>query len=361
MQKAKKFDIEDSNIALLGSKLEKDVKLAAAQTEEAWKGAGKQLGIQVWRIEKFEVKHWPKEQYGKFYDGDSYIVLHTYKESEDAEKFSFDVFFWIGSESSQDEYGTAAYKTVELDDYLGGDPIQHREIQGHESKLFLELFPAFEVLKGGVDSGFNHVEPKEYKPRLLHVKGKKNIVVRQVDMAADSVNEGDVFILDDGLMLYQWNGKKASIMEKNKGAELCRNIDSERSGKPEVLVIDQGDRDEKKFWEFLGGKPAKINDAVPDTVVKGEKKLFKLSDADGSLKFTELPKVSLDLLDGDDVFILDAVSEVFVWVGKGSSKAEKKNAMGYATDYLFKNNRDKFLPITRIPQGGESAHFKSFF
>jgi gelsolin len=343
--------------------LEKKVREAAAATELAWQNAGKQVGLQIWRIEKFKVVSWPKEQYGSFYDGDSYICLNTYKK-KGGDALQWDVHFWLGTYTSQDEAGTAAYKTVELDDLLGGAPIQHREVQGHESDLFLSYFKnEIKLLSGGMDSGFKHVKPEEYKPRLLHLKGKKKVRVMQVDFNRSSLNSGDVFILDGGLKIWQWNGKKAGPQEKQKGAQLCRAISDERKGKAKINVLEDGDKD-AEFWKHLGGegaiKSAEEGGDDNEAEKSGHKALFHLSYASGKMEFKQVATGSQckkSLLDSNDVFILDTGAEVFAWIGKGASADEKSKALGFAQDYLTKYNRPAYLPISRILEGGENEVF----
>lgn len=62
---------------------------------QAWANAGKAVGIEIWRIEQFKVVAVPREQYGTFYDGDSYIVLSTYKVA-DSPALKYDLHFWLG-------------------------------------------------------------------------------------------------------------------------------------------------------------------------------------------------------------------------------------------------------------------------
>jgi gelsolin len=364
LNKQKHIAIADSNIALLGSDLEKKVRVAAAGHENAWTVVGKVEGIEIWRVEQFKIVPVPKNTYGSFYNGDSYILLKTYKV---ADQLAWNVHFWLGNTTSQDEAGTAAYKTVELDDYLGGKPVQYREISGHESSLFHSYFPkGTRVFDGGVASGFHNVKPEEYKPRLLQVKGKgKHVVVTQVPLTRDSLNSGDAFLLDLGLKVVQWMGSKVNVNERQKAAAFARALDDERGGKVTVEVHNEGDKDMAEFWKHLGGEgPIKSADAGGSDVVEAAtKRLIKISDTTGTLQFTPVAegKVTRSQLQSSDAFIFDIGSEIFAWIGSGASVKEKKSALQYALDYTKKYNRPSYLPIIRILEGGENEVFEHSF
>jgi gelsolin len=360
--------LEDSNMANYGSAEHKEMRKDAAMKEPAWRNIGQNVGVQIWRIEKFKVKHWPKDRYGEFYGGDSYILLHT-KENDEGKK-TYDVFFWLGSETSQDEAGTAAYKTVELDDYLGDEPVQYREVQGNESKKFLDLFPKVSILEGGIESGFRKVQAKDYKPRLLHVAGyKKHVQVYQVGLDTSNLNNSDSFVLDCGLTIFQFNGSNSSAWEKRKANAIVDELQASRHGKVKTTLIVDGLEDEGNpliddFWAYFGGKPNAIADEeeerkIPDYTLS----LHHISDASGVMEINEVCSGKLDKnkLDGNDTFLLDAGGSVFVWIGRGANKAEKREGMTYAVRYLTDQGRGANVPIARVMQGKEPREFWDAF
>ena len=350
------------------SDLALQVRKAAADCEDQFQGAGQSEGIEIWRIENFGVRRWPKEQYGRFYTGDSYIILHSFKKA-DSDMMMYNVHFWLGAETSQDEAGTAAWKTVELDDILGQLPIQYREVQDHESDEFMSLFsnPGMMVMDGGIDSAFNVVEPTVYKPRLLHVKGvRNNVRVRQVPMALESLTQGDVFVLDNGLQLFQWNGTESGVFEKRKGNQVCQVIRDDRQSRPEFQVLD-GEEECDAFWSLLGGM-GPIRSAAEGgddrDAVEATKRMMRLSDASGSLTMTEVAsgKVMKSDLTSDDVFLVDDSGMcLYVWVGNGASREEKAKAFQYANKYIVEMDMPLTIPVSRMMEDNTSAAFDNVF
>jgi len=59
----------------------------------------------------------------------------------------------------------------------------------------------------------------------------------------------------------------------------------------------------------------------------------------------------------EDVFLLDIGHAVYAWIGHGTTKKEKANAIKYATDYLKKSNRPAYTPVVRVLEKAEPAAF----
>lgn len=228
---------------------------------------------------------------------------------------------------------------------LGGFPVQHREVEGFESVEFVPgCFPkGIQYMDGGIASGFRHVEPNSYKPRLFQVR-KNGSSVRnfQVPLARSSLNQGDAFILDTGAIVYTWFGDECSGFEKNKAGAFASNIVTSREGKSKK-VDDLDDH----FWELLGGE-GDIGPAIERAPVDSAKeptRMYVISDADSVVRETEITPATKDALNSDDAFLVDAGSTVYVWIGKGASKREQTQAMSYAMKHIQGKNKNTYLRV----------------
>uniref|UniRef100_A0A672JTY3 Gelsolin n=1 Tax=Salarias fasciatus TaxID=181472 RepID=A0A672JTY3_SALFA len=284
--------------------------------------AGQKPGLQVWRVENFDLVPVPENLYGGFYTGDAYLVLNTIKQRSGA--LQYDLHFWLGDFCTQDESGSAAIFTVQMDDFLGGKPIQYREVQGHESRTFLGYFKSgLKYMKGGVASGFKHVVTNEVEvQRVLQIKGQRVVRATEVPVSWDSFNQGDCFILDLGNEIYQWCGSQSNRFEKLKATQVAKGIrDNERSGRARVYVCDEG-AEREKMLEVLGDKPdlppGASDDIKADASNRKRAKLYKVSNASGGMTIAlvaaENP-FAQSALESGDCFILDHGSDgkIFVW------------------------------------------------
>uniref|UniRef100_A0A5F8G8T9 Gelsolin n=1 Tax=Monodelphis domestica TaxID=13616 RepID=A0A5F8G8T9_MONDO len=332
--------------------------------------AGKEPGLQIWRVEQFDLVPVPKNLYGDFFSGDAYLILNTIKRRDGS--LQYDLHFWLGNECTQDESGAAAIFTVQMDDYLHGKAVQHREVQGFESPTFLGYFRSgIKYKKGGVASGFKHVVPNEVSvQRLFKVKGRRTTRATEVPVTWDSFNNGDCFILDLGNDIYQWCGSKSNRFERLRATQVSKGIrDNERSGRAKVHVSEEGAEPEKML-QVLGPKPT-LPDSPDDTIVEDTvnrrlAKLYKVSNGAGtmtvSLVADENP-FSQAALSSDDCFILDhgTNGKIYVWKGKQANMEERKAALKSASDFISKMNYRRETQIEVLPEEGETPLFKQFF
>lgn len=121
-----------------------------------------------------------------------------------------------------------------------------------------------------------------------------------------------------------------------KGVSVLDKLRAARNSKPVAHILTEEDT-EGPFWEALGGTPDEVpeaddDDAAASAAAVSDVSLHKVSDESGELQVEEIPRDSeghftRDMLDTKDVFVLDTGAAIYVWVGKGASKEERRNAM----------------------------------
>ena len=267
---------------------------------------------------------------------------------------------------------------VELDEKLGGNVVQHREVQGRESKSFRKLFGGkLTYLQGGTASGLSQSQAKG-TPKLYHIKGSQKtetLRINQVAVRRDSLNSGDVFILTSGDRgVWLWIGKEANPDERNMGIQVAKEYC--KSGN--VVLLEQGKNDSEtnvpEFWNLLPGKVGAKIQAADDKDDKGQSfcpvlyqfgfgTMKKVAQAEwvtmesSKKKERRIPHSYLEPRHG---YLLDTGLHVYIWLGSKCGPSVKAMAVPQAHVYFATQDRP-LLPVTILKEKQETKFFEQYF
>ena len=156
-----------------------------------------------------------------------------------------------------------------------------------------------------------------------------------------NLDSGDVYLLDIGLKVFIWTGKKANSYEKFHMGCIAQKIKDIRHNKVTVVTLYedlQDEKDKKEFDDYLD-KYEESGFETQQSFNSSFKKMMKLSDENGKLELTDV-EYKKESLVSQDSFLIDRGDAIIIWIGKEASKKEKKFAKFYANKYISKENRN---------------------
>ncbi|CAF0805451.1 unnamed protein product, partial [Didymodactylos carnosus] len=317
----------------------------ASKTQMPDDGTGEK---EIYRMEDFRMIVYPKNMYGTFFSGDSFVIQYTYQ--HDMKNYTL-IYYWLGQHCTQDEQGAAALGAIELDKKLDGTATIIRVVQDKEPTHFMAMFHGHMIVfKHGKRSGFRNLQEDNENiddTYLLQVRGlsKYDTKAVQVDLRASSLNSSDCFVLFTKTNVYIWCGKGSTGDER----EMSKIVARPRTTDP-IMVFEGQEKDD--FWNYFnGGKDVypseKRFQQQPQIFENYPIRLYEISNANGKMTAIEIPNFTQkSLYDNTD-----------------SNKTEKRNAEKIAIDYLKTDpsHRDPDIPIIKTKQSLEPLHFTGFF
>eukprot|EP01133_Synstelium_polycarpum_P015250 gene15250-18052_t len=343
-------------------------------------------GCEVWKmVDEDTLEKVPKNQHGVFETNKSYILLIARFLDDTMTTKTYAIHSWVGESLKENEtINTACMERVnELEAIVAREhgavgTLTFREFQATEGDQFMSYFKFLGGIRYVapvklVKVDREAIQAEKLKYKLYHLKGRRNVRVKQVEPTCKSLNKGDVFILECDDIIFQWNGSSASRMEKGKGLDLTVRLRDDRSAKSKIVVLDENGEDDPEFWNRLGGKGviADAESAGDDTVYEKASlsllKLYQVSNGgdDNEVHLIQIDPIidqfSTEQLDPNHCFILDCETEIFVWIGKSSSDENRSMATLNAMDLISHENRPSWTPVTKMIQGAETTLFKDKF
>lgn len=252
----------------------------------------------------------------------SYVLTYNY-EANNGDKGAI-VYVWQGAKAK------SAVKERAFEDGMALAVDQNallvRTTQGHELRHFYKIF------KGKLLTSYTALP---VSAQLFRIRGtvESDIHASEVHADSSSLASGDAFALASTKThkVFIWQGLGASTFEREAATTRFAHYWKDA----ELELIEEG-AEPDEFWADLNGEGQYDRSLEDETAPLLEPRLFhcRLTRA-GRAKVEEVADYQQEDLDTDDVMLLDAGDEIYMWVGSGATAEENGKILDMAKVTLF--------------------------
>jgi hypothetical protein len=271
------------------------------------------------------------------------------------------LYLWIGCGAKQMDKTTGEMFLEEMFEHFNTNVAQIRVHESMESPHFLQLFKGKLIILNGYDPATTARKlPATF---TLKVIGNSTYTTKAIQITSKSNHlPTDCYIIKSSSgVVYVWCGASST----GDSREMAKSI-AGMVGEPH-LVMEGAESEE--FFESVGEKfmgQLRADSECSPLINTWEKKRVNLWVAtliQGQIQLEQIFAFEQKDLTSDNIYLLDAGSIIYVWLGKVVDVEQKQAAWIMAMHLLSINTVPRSLktPICVIKQGYEPISFIGFF
>lgn len=332
----------------------------AAQMQLIDDGSGE---LKVYRIDSEDITDIPKRIGHVFYSDNCYITHYQTHAPSSGHSIKNVIYLWIGRQCKQVDKTTGELFLTEMFDHFNTNVAQIRVYEGMEPPHFLQLFKGKLIVLTGSDmSGTNRKFPPTF---ILKVVGNSSYTAKAIQVTnKTSHSPTDCYIIKAvSGTVWVWCGHGSTGDTREFAKSIAGMI-----GEPN-LVMEGAETDE--FHESVGdqciGQMKSLHHmtdvALGSAWDKSRVNLYLATLLQGQIQLEPIFAFNQMDLTPENIYVLDAGSIIYVWLGNLVYSEQKQAAWIIALHLISIHPipRNITVPIAVIKQSYEPITFIGFF
>lgn len=329
----------------------------AAQMQLIDDGTGE---LKVYRIDSDDIADIPKRFGQVFHSENCYIIHYQTFASSNGASIKNILYLWIGRHCKQMDKTTGELFLTEMFDHFNTNVAQIRIHEGMEPPHFLQLFKGKLIILNGPD--LSRKFPSTF---ILKVVGNSSYTAKAIQVTSrTSHSPTDCYIIKAvSGTVWVWCGHGST----GDSREMAKGI-AGMVGEPNI-VMEGAEKEE--FFESVGEKclaQLKTTTHLSEISLgsawdKSRVNLYLSSLIQGQIQLEQIFAFNQMDLTPENVFLLDAGSIIYVWLGSMADIVQKQAAWVIALHLISIHPipRNLTVPVAVIKQGHEPITFTGFF